>query len=228
MIHRGENPESVIEFTLHGCRHVQVTAGAQLASQGLSEKSSLDILGRWEKGSKMPERYDSASCVTELQTRTTIAEALRTGWRPSDDGSLPAPATPTLEHLMPGTPGAIRTVKSAPVVTCPPTPLGSNETEQREAPRTLVVVNTQRNMAHRVMLPDRVSICRWYTCGSPDQPAPNAKFAPVGNARRCTVCFGCSCRLVLRQATTNLTEEWRKEMLWKKWWNRWNVWHRSD
>lgn len=40
----------------------------------------------------MLEKYDSASCVTELQARINIVEALRTGWRPSDDGSLPAPA----------------------------------------------------------------------------------------------------------------------------------------
>ena len=96
MIHGGENPESVTDFTPHGCRHVLVTAGAQLVSQGLLETSSLETLGHWEKESKMPGKYDSASCVTELQTRSVIAETLRTGWRPSADGSLPVPATPAL------------------------------------------------------------------------------------------------------------------------------------
>ena len=120
MIHGGKNPERVTEFTPHGCRHFQVTAGAQLASLGLLKKSALETLGHWEKGSKMPGKYDSASCVTELQTRSVIAETLRTGWRPSADGSLPAPATPALERtMMPRTPTAhAQTAKADLVVSC--------------------------------------------------------------------------------------------------------------
>ena len=69
---------------------------------------------------------------------------------------------------------------------------GPTQGGQEEAPKIVVVVNTQRNMAHRVKLPSKVSLCLWYTCGSPDQPAPNAKFTPVGRARKCNKCFGCN------------------------------------
>ena len=69
MLHGGETPSSVVEFTPHGCRHVQVTPATQMASQGLLTESSLESLGHWEKGSKMPRHYDSAACVTELHTR---------------------------------------------------------------------------------------------------------------------------------------------------------------
>ena len=50
MVHGGETPDSVIEYSPHGCRHVQVMAGAQMASQGLLADASLECLGPWEKG----------------------------------------------------------------------------------------------------------------------------------------------------------------------------------
>ena len=53
----------------------------------------------------MMGKYDAAACVTELQTRKTISDALRSGWRPAADGCLPAPATPAMQHIaFPGTP----------------------------------------------------------------------------------------------------------------------------
>ena len=81
MVYGGESPSSVVEYTPHGCRHVQVTAGAQLAAQGIISEQSLESLGQWERGSKMPKTYDSASCVSELQTR---------GHRRHTDGRLEA------------------------------------------------------------------------------------------------------------------------------------------
>ena len=57
--------------------------------------------------------------------------------------------------------------------------------------KIVVVVNTQRKMAHRVKLPSEVSLCMWYTCGSPNQPAHNAKLTPVESAKKCSKCFGC-------------------------------------
>ena len=101
-----KNPQSVIEYTPHGCRHVQVIAGTQLASQGLIGELALESLGHWGKGSKMPRLYDSARCVTELQARKAISDALRSGWRPASDGNLPMPATPVgILTPSPSTPG---------------------------------------------------------------------------------------------------------------------------
>mgnify|MGYP003324326614 CR=1 FL=1 len=194
MLYCGETPESVVCYTPHGCRHVMVTAGTQLAAQGMLEESALETLGHWEKGSKMPKLYNSAACVTELQTRTVIAEALRTGWRPASDGNLPTPATPVMERtMMPRTPTASFAVPRAEAEAPGKAPPGSKaEDTQAEAPEIVVVVNTQRNMAHRVRLPSKVSLCNWYTCGSPDQPANNAKFTSAGSARKCSKCFGCN------------------------------------
>ena len=63
---------------------------------------------------------------------------------------------------------------------------------QAEAPKIVVVVNTQRNRAHMVKLPSKVSLCNWFTCGSPEIPAVNAKFTSAGDAKKCSKCFGCS------------------------------------
>ena len=45
MVHAGETPETVVDFTPHSCRHVQVTAGSQLAAQGLVTDKSMETLG---------------------------------------------------------------------------------------------------------------------------------------------------------------------------------------
>ena len=66
MLYGGETPESVVDYTPHGCRHVEVTAGTQLASQRILGEASLERLGQWEEGANMFRRYDSAACVTEL------------------------------------------------------------------------------------------------------------------------------------------------------------------
>ena len=144
MLYGGEIRKSVVEYTPHGCRHVMVTAGAQLVAQGILKSSSLETLGHWEKGSKMPGLYNSASCVTELQTRSVIAETLRTGWRPSTDGNLIAPATPVMERTMlPRTPTTslaapkINTNIEASAASAKTTPQ-----VQEDVPEIVVVVNT--------------------------------------------------------------------------------------
>jgi hypothetical protein len=194
MIYCGESPNSVVDYTPHGCRHVMVTAGTQLVAQGLLKTSSLETLGHWEKGSKMPGLYNSAACVTELQTRSTIAETLRTGWRPATDGNLITPATPVMERtMMPRTPMAsIVTPKMGTMVEATAVMPETATQVPEDKSKILVVVNTQRKMAHRVKLPSEVSLCMWYTCGSPDKPAHNAKFTSVGSARKCSKCFGCN------------------------------------
>ena len=115
MIYGGESPNTVIDYTPHGCRHVQVTAATQLASQGLMSDAAIEVLGHWEKGSKMPRLYDSSARVTELATRKTVLDAFRSGWRPASDGNLPAPATPAASlSRIPGTPTPMH-VPSTPV-----------------------------------------------------------------------------------------------------------------
>ena len=127
-----------------------------MASQGLLTESSLESLGHWEKGSKMPRHYDSAACVTELHTRKTVSDVLRSGWRPATDGNLPGPATPAGERIAcPGTPA-----QSVPI---PVAKILQAELDDRAMTATptaaLVVVDTRRNKAHKVTPPSIVSSC---------------------------------------------------------------------
>ena len=190
MVYGGESPSTVIDYTPHGCRHVQVTAAAQLVSQGLLTDAAVEVLGHWEKGSKMPRAYNDAACVTELATRRTVLDSFRSGWRPAADGSLPAPATPAMvRNSVPGTPlvavATQRVEKSSNA---------GAKVNDRMNPTThtgvLTVVNTRRNKAHRVRPPSVTTSCGFYTCGSALNPAPNAVFGPVGDAVMCTACFG--------------------------------------
>ena len=193
MIYGGESPSSVVEYTPHGCRHVQVTAGAQLAAQGIISEQSLESLGQWERGSKMPKTYDSASCVSELQTRKVIADTLMAGWRPAEDGNLPLPPTPARMSTTPMTPTAV--VQSEMKAEKGTTASTSSAPEKIEDKPTtpaiaVVVVNTRRNMAHRVMSNSITSSCAWFTCGTISAPREGAVFGKIGKARKCRLCFG--------------------------------------
>ena len=52
------------------------------------------------------------------------------------------------------------------------------------------VVSTRRSEAHRVRPHSVTSVCGVYSCSSLLDPAPNAKFGPIGDAVMCTACFG--------------------------------------
>ena len=71
------------KLTPHGFRHVLVSAGAQLRRQGFVDTRGLGALGHWTPGSLEPEKYDSFSGVTELDTRNGIMGAFREGWAPA-------------------------------------------------------------------------------------------------------------------------------------------------
>ena len=186
MVYGGETPETVTTYTPHGCRHVQVTAGMQLAAQGLMTDSALERLGHWEKGSKMPRHYDSEACVTELQTRKTVTSAYRGGWRPASDGSMPAPATPAMGMLVsPTTPAA-----------APTAPVAAPQLEKAEQAGSepllgtaVKVFDTQRRKYHLVVPPNVKSRCFFWTCGTAEEPASNADFTYRGHGHQCVKCF---------------------------------------
>ena len=190
MVYGGETPSTVVDYTPHGCRHVQVTAAAQLVSQGLLTDAAVEVLGHWGKGSKMPRTYNDAACVTELATRSIVLDSFRSGWRPAANGSLPAPATPAMvRNTIPGTP--LTTIATQRAERSSDTGAKVND---RVNPTThtkvLTVVNTRRKMAHRVRPPSVTTTCGFYTCGSALNPTQNAVFGPVGKAVMCTACFG--------------------------------------
>ena len=106
MVYFGLSPEQAAEYNPHGFRHVMVGAGQQLRSLGQYQKEDIGRLGKWSEGSEMPERYDNASGVSELNARVKIMAVLRAGWRPAADGELPKPvpaeaSSRSLELLVP-------------------------------------------------------------------------------------------------------------------------------
>ena len=179
MVHGGESPRTVVEFTPHSCRHVQVTAATQLAAQGIISEAALETLGHWEKGSKMTRLYDSERCVTELQTRTLVASHMRGGWRPAVDGELPMPATPA---------NNITVCPATPRVPAEPS-VADDEVFRTPIPSSRIVLNTQRNRVHLVKPPSVKSVCTMWTCGTPLIPSRNAKFEGPMTAKKCSVCF---------------------------------------
>ena len=87
----GLSVEEAIEFTPHSFRHFLVEAGQQLRAIKACSVDDMERLGRWSKGSNMPDIYDNASGVSELMASHTVLQALRSGWRPVQDGCLPNP-----------------------------------------------------------------------------------------------------------------------------------------
>ena len=184
MVYAGEKPEDVINFTPHGYRHFAVTAGTQLAAQGIVSRESMETLGHWEKGSKMPERYDAASCVTELYTRKKIADVLRSGWRPAADGSLPVPVTPAMIEIpCPSTPGVTmekHLEKKAEA---------NKEEASSSSEATLLVYNNRGKKLHVVRPPSIKTMCNFWTCGTVARPTQYAEFEGGRNAVKCETCF---------------------------------------
>ena len=91
----GFSVAAAAELAPHGFRHILVSAGAQLRRQGFVDTRGLGTLGHWAPGSIEPEKYDSFSGVTELDTRHVILGAFRDGWAPAQEGELSTPFNPS-------------------------------------------------------------------------------------------------------------------------------------
>ena len=64
--------------TLHSFRARYATCANQLAFK----REDRGKLGRWAAGSVMPDRYDRATCATELRLRNEVVAQVLDGWRP--------------------------------------------------------------------------------------------------------------------------------------------------
>ena len=80
--------------TLRSPRNWFPTMGTQL----MFSEEKRNWLGRWKQGSKMPNRYDRAHCVTELRVRGDIFSNLRLGWTPSNAFEIPSKGIETNEN----------------------------------------------------------------------------------------------------------------------------------
>ena len=102
----GMSSSEAVSYSPHGFRHLLITIGQQLRTLGVVSEDDIERLGHWEKNSSMVRRYDSSAGVSELSTRATLLRAVRDGWRPAANGSLPnpLPATPGMQGISRGIP----------------------------------------------------------------------------------------------------------------------------
>ena len=74
-------------FSCHSWRHLFPTAERQLR---LSNET-LNDMGHWASNSGVPQRYDSAACVSELTGKATVRRAFQGGWSMVGPGCVPLP-----------------------------------------------------------------------------------------------------------------------------------------
>ena len=72
--------------TLHSPRAFLATCANQLSFP----REEREKLGRWAPGSVMPERYDRATCTTELRLRDNILAQIQNGWKPTRAYEVPS------------------------------------------------------------------------------------------------------------------------------------------
>ena len=88
-MHCGYSLSGAIMFNPHSMRHFLMESGQQLRAMDVCSSDDLERLGRWAKGSSMPETYDNQAGVSDLMARHKVLEEIRKGWRPVESGNLP-------------------------------------------------------------------------------------------------------------------------------------------
>ena len=87
LLHSGFTASEAMTFSCHSWAHLFPTAGRQLR---LSNET-LNDMGHWAPNSVMPQRYDSAACVSELTGKATVRQAFQGGWSMVGRGCVPLP-----------------------------------------------------------------------------------------------------------------------------------------
>ena len=87
LLHSGFTSSEAMTFSCHSWRHLFPTAWRQLQ---LSNET-LNDMGHWAPNSGMPQRYDSAACVSELTGKATVRRAFQGGWSMVGLGCVPLP-----------------------------------------------------------------------------------------------------------------------------------------
>ena len=167
--------DTAVEFTPHGFRHVLIIAGQQLRQEGLVQAEGLESLGHWEPGSRMPRAYDTESGVTELGTRHVISEAIRTGWRPVDEGSLPVAVVVSDRGQLP----LHQRGKRLRDARDEGRSSGADGSPYRGV--LVPVGHRRRQRVHFVEPPAVTTVCGWWSCGSGLDPSPDSIWTGVGS-----------------------------------------------
>ena len=87
LLHSGFTASEAMTFSCRSWKHLFPTAERQLR---LSNET-LNDLGHWAPNSGMPQRYDSAACVSELTGKATVRRAFQGGWSMVGPGCVPLP-----------------------------------------------------------------------------------------------------------------------------------------
>ena len=87
LLHSGFTASEAMTFSCHSWRHLFPKAGRQLR---LSDET-LNDMGHQAPNSGMPQRYDSAACVSELTGKATVRRAFQGGWSMVGPGCVPLP-----------------------------------------------------------------------------------------------------------------------------------------
>ena len=171
----GMTASEAVTYSPHGFRHLLITIGQQLRTQGVVTEGDIERLGHWAKDSSMVRRYDTSAGVSELSARSTLLRAVREGWRPVSDGTLPNP--------LPSTPGAqalVRSIPQTPISYGRAAPAGRvGQAVPSGRPCFIRVGHRTRKRVHLVSEPHRVSMCGMWTCGTRSDPVAHALYEDI-------------------------------------------------
>ena len=107
----------------------------------------------------MPEAYNSESCVAELHTRSIIANAIRSGWKPAEFGCVPV----------------------VPVISCA---TSSSFSRRGDGPYAVASGTSRR---YHIVEDGPYTACGKLRCGTLDFPEPMMKFMEIADFKDDTV-----------------------------------------
>jgi len=161
----GMSVEEASLHNFHGLKRLYPTMGIQLKAVGsITDERGIERLGHWSKNSDMPEAYNSESCVAELHTRSVIANAIRSGWKPAEFGCVPV----------------------VPVITC----ATSSSFSRRGSGPYAVSSGTSRRF--HIVEDGPFTACGKLRCGTMDFPEPLMNFIEIADFNdNTTLCKFC-------------------------------------
>ena len=74
------------QYTLHTPKNFLPSCANEMSFS----KEDKNVIGHWQSGSKMSERYDRSTCAQELLLRNTIVANINGGWSPVGPFSIPS------------------------------------------------------------------------------------------------------------------------------------------
>ena len=170
LLHSGFTASEAMTFSCHSWRHLFPKAGRQLR---LSNET-LNDMGHWAPNSGMPQRYDSAACVSELTGKATVRRAFQGGWSMVGPGCVPLPVASQDSSC-----SVVKKPKIQPdKVTNVLVPVMSGSVVSKPSTARALEHHGQRRIHLWVL--GSYSLCSLWKCCSPAEPTLFAHFANEG------------------------------------------------